>query len=553
MPKAILTLQPSLRPSNSKGASAPSSSAAQRANNTRNSNLTSTQQRNYSSPTTAPLARQTGHRPPVGKPRVASSRDDSDSEDNDLPPAKTRKTGKTTKVTTAKEKRRATLVAAEENAARLTAQTENGGDSADDDWFGANNGHGRLNAADFGDASDYDEDQGPEAIHRPQLFRSQNADDDDSDGAADGAAGLDNNDSDEDDPANSPRRHAAKKGKSAGVKFSNATVTTISSKLPVKKIPTKLKTARQGSEISSEGPRSPAKTGTAPPSSPLSNAASPPTTPLKSVANARRPRMCDQTPSTFGLLKASASDTRLELLVKDAFPERTIFTETCKATFLAACADVQATVHQKRFLKSNSYRGLILTILRQKLSQVRQEVRNAALAKAAIHYGISSSMDSAEIIALVEGLKRKIAYVFGDSDQYKRPYANPILQIMINTLFFEGKRKSDALANPTPWNPMPLPVIALMATAVHSVLDDWSTGKNEAAKNKFSHDKYAPIYRDHLANLAKFKEKAPAALSKLQVSLWENAWLSSGSALPDQANVYIDDDVFAEAEAEALA
>lgn len=36
----------------------------------------------------------------------------------------------------------------------------------------------------------------------------------------DGAAGLENHDSDEDDPANSPTRHASRKGKSAGVKAS---------------------------------------------------------------------------------------------------------------------------------------------------------------------------------------------------------------------------------------------------------------------------------------------------------------------------------------------
>ncbi|KIO24384.1 hypothetical protein M407DRAFT_26196 [Tulasnella calospora MUT 4182] len=553
MPKAIVTVQPSLRPSNSKGASAPSSSATQRANTGRNSNLTSAQKRNYGASTVSPHPRRTDSRAPVARTRAASSREDFNSEDDDRPPAKTRKTSKTAKVTTAKEKRQATLAAAEENAARLTAGTESGADSGEDDWFGTNNGHadntGHHEALDFAvDASDDGEEE-LEAIHRPRLYKSQNIEDSID---SDGAAGLDNVDSDEDDPANSPRRYVSKKGKSVGVKFADATATTISSKLPARKIPANQNITSQSSNVSSDGLTTPVKTATASSSSPLSNTASPPRTPLKSVANPRRPRMGDQTPSTFGLLKASASDTRLELFVKDAFPERTIFTETCKATFLAACADVQATLHHKRFLKSNSYRGLILTILRQKLSQVRQEVRNAALAKAAMHYGISSTMSSAEIVALVEGLKNKITFVFGNTDQYKRPYANPIFQIMINTLFFEGKRKSDAIANPAPWNPMPLPVIALMATAVYSVLDDWSTGKNEAAKNKFSHDKYAPVYRDHLANLFKFKEKAPAALSKLQVSLWENAWLSSGSALPDQANVSIDDDVFAEAEAEAL-
>ncbi|KAG9045940.1 hypothetical protein FS837_005376 [Tulasnella sp. UAMH 9824] len=96
---------------------------------------------------------------------------------------------------------------------------------------------------------------------------------------------------------------------------------------------------------------------------------------------------------------------------------------------------------------------------------------------------------------------------------------------------------------------MPLPVLALMTTAIHSALDDWSTGKNEAAKNKSTHDMYAPVYRDHLANLVRFNEKAPAAVAKLRTSLWETVWSSTGRVLHDDANVCIDDDIVAEAEA----
>lgn len=491
-------------------------------------------------------------------------------EDNNLPTTKPHKTRATTKVTTAKEKRQATLAAAEENAAKLVAGVEGDDDSEGvDDEFGANNDQEHVplrrpfNAPYFRITSDDDEDnngddsneESPEAAFRPRLSAKRSIEYDESENSEDdGAAGLENHDSDEDDPANSPTRHASRKGKSAGVKFMGATTTTITSKLPVKKIPATQKKVRQDIDISSEGVRSPVRTGTAAlSSSPQSRTTSPPKTPRKPVTNASRPRMGDQTPSTHGLLKASASDTRQDLFLTDAFPERVIFTEKCKATFLAACADAQASVQRQRFLKSTTYRGLVLTILRQKLSQIRQDVRNAALAKTAIHYGITSALEPADIITLVDRLKTKLTYVFGDVDRYKQPYGNPIFQILINTLFFEGKRKSDAITNPAPWNPMPLPVIALMATAIHSVLDDWSTGKNEAAKSKFSHDKYAPIYRDHLANLNKFKQRAPAALSRLQISLWENAWSSSGSALPSEANVYIEDDVFAEAEAEALA
>lgn len=54
--------------------------------------------------------------------------------------------------------------------------------------------------------------------------------------------------------------------------------------------------------------------------------------------------------------------------------------------------------------------------------------------------------------------------------QTRGPYGNAIFQILINSLFFEGKRKSEAISNPAPWNPMPLPVLALTATAVRTRL-----------------------------------------------------------------------------------
>lgn len=48
---------------------------------------------------------------------------------------------------------------------------------------------------------------------------------------------------------------------------------------------------------------------------------------------------------------------------------------------------------------------------------MRQDVRNAAIAKTAIHYGITSTMKPADIVERVNHLKTKFAYVFGDPDQ----------------------------------------------------------------------------------------------------------------------------------------
>ncbi|KIO19581.1 hypothetical protein M407DRAFT_30773, partial [Tulasnella calospora MUT 4182] len=351
-------------------------------------------------------------------------------------------------------------------------------------------------------------------------------------------SGLENGDSDEDDPANSPIRDRQRK--TAGAVFTKPTTTRITSKLPAKRTLTMKNPSKDSRDTSA--------TSSSPPSS-RSSAVASPRTPRK--AGGGRPRLGDQTPTTAGIIKAAASDTRQALILEDAFPDRPTFVEQCKAIFVSTCADFQATIPQRRFQKSETYRGLVLALLRQKLPQVRQEVRIAALSKVALHYGINSSSPAAEIIVVVNRLKHKMAYVFNDTFERKGPYGNPIFQILINSLFFEGKRKSDAITNPVPWNPMPLPVIALVATAVESVLDDWSTGRNEAAKNKFSRDNYESVYRTHLANLVKFQQKGPKALAALRTALWENAF-STNTTFPEEISAPIEDDVFEAAEAEVL-
>ncbi|KAG9006229.1 hypothetical protein FRB90_009980 [Tulasnella sp. 427] len=95
-----------------------------------------------------------------------------------------------------------------------------------------------------------------------------------------------------------------------------------------------------------------------------------------------------------------------------------------------------------------------------------------AVAKTAPHYGISPLMD---VVERVRELQKGMAFTFED-------------------------------------------------TEVHSVLDDWATRVNKAARNQFSEEKYEPAYREYIANLEKLQKKAPAALAQLQTSLWENAW-----------------------------
>ncbi|KIO19239.1 hypothetical protein M407DRAFT_11502 [Tulasnella calospora MUT 4182] len=523
MPKPNTQPKMPSRITNSKGGRAPSPSnghTTRKNSSGQNSNKSSVRLQPYHS-TTAPARTRRNS---------TKNSDPSDdvfdlgefSGDNAVPTtAKSGKAKGSTKTTTAKDKRQATLAAAEANAARLkTTHVEWEDSDADEPSCALHHDTGSkvrttdasasaITTADENDNENDDDNDNdndaPETSRRPRLSTSRNRDsdvDEDDDGNDDDieycGSGLENGDSDEDDPANSPIRDRQRK--TAGAVFTKPTTTRITSKLPAKRTLTMKNPSKDSRDTSA--------TSSSPPSS-RSSAVASPRTPRK--AGGGRPRLGDQTPTTAGIIKAAASDTRQALILEDAFPDRPTFVEQCKAIFVSTCADFQATIPQRRFQKSETYRGLVLALLRQKLPQVRQEVRIAALSKVALHYGINSSSPAAEIIVVVNRLKHKMAYVFNDTFERKGPYGNPIFQILINSLFFEGKRKSDAITNPVPWNPMPLPVIALVATA-----------------------------------------KGPKALAALRTALWENAWFSTNTAFPEEISAPIEDDVFEAAEAEVL-
>ncbi|KAG8984045.1 hypothetical protein FRB90_005610 [Tulasnella sp. 427] len=147
-----------------------------------------------------------------------------DAETADMPPAKLKKTAAASrKSTNAKEKRKADIAAAEENARWVQAQSMSEGDEGDE---GDNYEYPvePFEPVDAGGESADESDNSPKSARRPSLkakkrFAPQSRDEFEGDNDvygddaehADGMAGLDNADSDEDDPANSPAKRKSRK------------------------------------------------------------------------------------------------------------------------------------------------------------------------------------------------------------------------------------------------------------------------------------------------------------------------------------------------------
>jgi hypothetical protein len=103
-------------------------------------------------------------------------------------------------------------------------------------------------------------------------------------------------------------------------------------------------------------------------------------------------------------------------------------------------------------------------------------------------------------------------------------FANEIFAVLLAQQWFDPNKKSsegvgDYAAS---FNPIPTPLIALIATTVECALKSWESGTYKNVS--FTEHDYAKVYRRHSRSLARFEEKQPANLLKLCRKLWEDSW-----------------------------
>ncbi|KAH7098006.1 hypothetical protein BKA62DRAFT_773727 [Auriculariales sp. MPI-PUGE-AT-0066] len=88
------------------------------------------------------------------------------------------------------------------------------------------------------------------------------------------------------------------------------------------------------------------------------------------------------------------------------------------------------------------------------------------------------------------------------------PYRHPVFRtIMQEQLFLQHERMAVAELTRSKFNPMPIPTIALIATAVQCALHDWITGIYIPKKNPFTTDAWLSAYKKHVSALEKMKLK----------------------------------------------
>jgi len=94
-------------------------------------------------------------------------------------------------------------------------------------------------------------------------------------------------------------------------------------------------------------------------------------------------------------------------------------------------------------------------------------------------------------------------------------FANEIFVVLLAQQWFDPNKKSSESVGDyaATFNPIPTPLLALIASAVECALKSWETGTYK--NTSFTDHDYSKVYRWHSKSLTWFEEKAPANLLKL--------------------------------------
>ncbi|KAF8144660.1 hypothetical protein K438DRAFT_575568 [Mycena galopus ATCC 62051] len=138
-------------------------------------------------------------------------------------------------------------------------------------------------------------------------------------------------------------------------------------------------------------------------------------------------------------------------------------------------------------------------------SHLRGELKTKSKPCVEVMYGFKSGHNKKTIGSnrqLAEDLKANLTFTFKDIESRKGIYRHPILQKIVNDMWFANKR-DEGPKYPEYFNPFPKPGLALVLTAIENSIDEWATGIRTDVP--FTANDYRSVYEDHLEALNRFE------------------------------------------------
>ncbi|KAJ3472981.1 hypothetical protein NLI96_g13178 [Meripilus lineatus] len=226
----------------------------------------------------------------------------------------------------------------------------------------------------------------------------------------------------------------------------------------------------------------------------------------------------------------------------NGFPSDSEIVAWVKACFRQACNEEGATRRLERFTQDKAYYNYIFHLIKDKVSQIRNDVKTSADTKIIRNYEIDLKATQEEIHTRVEYLLNKSNFLFKNPDTATERFQNQIIFDIARDVWFSGPTK-DGVKFSTLFTPIPPAMLALIAAGVHCSLSQWASGS--FVKKHFKTDPNAINYGKALEVLTTWKQARPREFKGFQDTLWNALWVASGQMLPrEQEESWFDEGEF---------
>ncbi|KAJ7215522.1 hypothetical protein GGX14DRAFT_443032, partial [Mycena pura] len=148
-------------------------------------------------------------------------------------------------------------------------------------------------------------------------------------------------------------------------------------------------------------------------------------------------------------------------------------------------------------------------------------------------YGFHASEKQTVIdrnIAKVKRLTADAAFIYKDPKEKTGFAQNDIIMTSIVNIWFKNN-KTRGSKNPDFFNPLRLPTLALLFTAIEWGIERWATGRFMDG-GEFNETKNSDIYDGHLSRLQDWDALKPSATALVRKRMFETAIQRSGVVLP---------------------
>ncbi|KAI9429385.1 hypothetical protein H4582DRAFT_2089337 [Lactarius indigo] len=280
----------------------------------------------------------------------------------------------------------------------------------------------------------------------------------------------------------------------------------------------------------------------------------PSNTDLSFAPGSTRLMLTAQCPLVRAVIQEAIENVRAAMMFNDAFPNLArAFTFIRDALITAAYSygPVASMLH-KRLMEDDEYLVRIVPLPRARISLFRAEVRERCNA---ITLPIFLAMASREEI--IESVRHQLSnynYTFPTMglprvnrrlERRTRPYRNDRIITVIRDLYFTGGNTSFAACFPHFFaytessdrenrREVPIPMVALVVTALYATLYEWRTGEQQVTE--FSASAYLDVYNGHINTLRQIKERRSGAFRAMMSEIYTQASVAvdvgAGSSVP---------------------